>query len=156
MRSYVVLAAIAVFAACSKGSNPLEPEAVDFTAKSEIVEDGARVLRVTLSAKNVTSEPVTLEWGECAGEPARVRAYARNSAEPAWDALDGESLCSAVGLHRTLAAGESASFVLRIPVSAILGNQVISGEYEITVTPNFVNLGDRSEIRTGTLQLVTS
>jgi hypothetical protein len=151
------LAAIALAAACSNSPDPTEPVGpVEFKAESEIVEDGARALRVALTATNVASEAVTLEWGECAGEPARVRAYTGSSSEPAWDALDSESLCSAVGLHRTLAGGESASFVLRIPVSAILDDDLAPGEYEITVTPNFSDVDDGPELKTGKFELLRS
>lgn len=140
--------ALSLLTACGlfRQRTPPKPEAVDFTAQSEVISPGDSLIRVRVIASNGGTLTWTLEFGPCS---MNIRVTALAPAAPhAWEferwrmTVNPRAGCVGFTVKYPLPPGGSvtANELERIVrVRDVLGDSLAPGRYRVTTLVSFSN-----------------
>jgi len=113
-------------------------------------------LYVTLWMANVSSDSVIVSFANCQSvTPVWRRFYRPGDSTPVWDSEVAyrEAVCPLSNNGRLLQPSDSFSLTWETAVSDILGDSLLPGPYDLTVTPKYLHPPSFDQVRGGTVTL---
>ncbi len=110
--------------------------ALQMRARSQVVGQGPRVLRTTVTLVNMGDRTLQFEHGACTPELALYRTSERTG-RPAW--RTPRAACIAILLGKVLAPGDSVVFTPTVPLHEVLGDSLEARRYYVTAELELLN-----------------